>query len=119
MQWKDQMGNIYKLRLKLLRVEVLKFNGKHWAADGLALGFVVEVKTWLGDGFFVRAENMLYTRQEIEARDARISDRMKSKRRLELCDCGCATMKPADEWSSAWGQAAAMVRCEPLDAPNG
>lgn len=117
MNWTDHMGNVYRLTYRLLPVPVLKFGGEHWEADGRSSGPVVAVKTWLGDRFFVRPENLLHTRQAVQERDERISDRMKSKMRLEPCDCGCGSMKPADEWSSAWNQAAAMVRCEPLKAP--
>lgn len=108
------MGNQFRLNFKLLPVKVLRFESPYWVPDGVSRGVVATVTTWHGDKFFVRPERLLYTRQEIEARDTRISDRMKSKMALEPCNCGCGSMKPADEWSSAWNQAAAMVRCEPL-----
>jgi hypothetical protein len=114
MKWDDIAGNQYRLRFCFFSVPLLKFGGKYWEPDGKTSGVVVEVKTWLGDKFFVRPENVLFSRQAIEARDLRISNRMKSKMRLEPCDCGCNAMKPSDEWSSAWNQAASMVRCEPI-----
>lgn len=114
MNWTDHMGNSYRLTRRLLPVEVQAFDGRYWSPSGKASGIVVEVKAWHGDRYFVRPESVLFTRQSIENRDNRISDRMKSKMRLEPCDCGCEGQKPADEWSSAWGQAASMVRCEPI-----
>jgi hypothetical protein len=119
MKW-GALGGLtqYRLVYKLLPVRVSRFDGvQYWVDDGDARGVLVEVVTPV-DKFYARPEHLLFTRQQVQAHMERIGDRMKSKRRLELCDCGCATMKPADEWSSAWGQAAAMVRCEPLDAPN-
>ena len=114
MNWTDRMANKWRLTYRLIPVQVLRFDGKYWVPDGYSRGVVAAVETWLGDRFFARPERMLYTRQDIEARDASISDRMKTKIRMEPCGCGCGSLKPADEWSSAWNQAAAMVRCEPL-----
>lgn len=112
--WTDQMGNAYRLAYRFFPVQVLKFDGRRWCDDGRARGPVVAVQTWLGDKFFTRPERLLFSRVDIEARDEQISARMKSKMRVEQCDCGCGSMKPADEWSSAWNQAAAMVRCAPM-----
>ena len=116
MEWTGRLGTKYRLTYRPWRVPVYKFQGPYWEPDETADGVLVEVTSLLGDVFFVRPEALLFTKEDIEARDLRISDRMKARATLEACDCGCESMKPADAASAAWLQAAAVVRCEPLVA---
>ena len=116
MKWSDQMGNQFRLTYRPWSVNVMKFDGAYWVEDGTDEGVLVEMKTWLGDKWFVRPDELLFTRHQIEARDNSMSDLMKSKVETVKCDCGCELSKPANEWSSAWNQAAGLVRCTPM--PN-
>jgi hypothetical protein len=116
MEWTGQLGTKYRLAYRPWSVPVHKFQGPYWEQDGTTDGVLVEVTSPLGDVFFARPEALLFTRQDIEARDLRVSDRMKARATLEACDCGCESMKPADAASAAWLQAAAVVRCEPIGA---
>lgn len=116
MEWTGQLGTKYRLTYRPWSVQVHKFQSPYWEADGTADGVLVEVTSLLGDVFFARPEALLFTRQDIDARDERMSDRMKAHATLEACDCGCESMKPADAASAAWLQAAAVVRCEPIGA---
>lgn len=114
MQWTDQMGNRYRLTWRPWPVDTMRFDGNWWTADERSEGVLVEMTTWHGETWFVRPEQVLFTRRQIEARDSALSAAMLGKVERVPCDCGCERSKPANEWSAAWQQAASMVRCEPL-----
>jgi hypothetical protein len=60
-------------------------------------------------------EDVLFTKEQVEDRDNRISDRLINQVQWEDCDCGCNSRKPADSVSATWLKAASVVRCEPLE----
>jgi uncharacterized protein YcgL (UPF0745 family) len=60
-------------------------------------------------------EDVLFTKEQVEDRDNRISDYMISQAQWEDCECGCNSRKPADSVSATWLKAASVVRCEPLE----
>ncbi|MFN7318845.1 MAG: hypothetical protein ACK5S6_04980 [bacterium] len=119
MKW-DALGGLtqYRLVYKLLPVRVSRFDGvQYWVADGRARGVLIEVQG-NADTFYTRPENLLFTRQQVDALVERMSNRMKRRAVLEPCDCGCEMSKPADPASAAWQQAASLVRCEPYMAED-
>jgi hypothetical protein len=61
------------------------------------------------------SEEVLFTKEQVEDRDNRISDRLINQVQWEDCDCGCNSRKPADSVSATWLKAASVVRCEPLE----
>lgn len=114
MKWSDEAGNQYRLTWRPWLVDTMHFNGRHWASDERAEGVLVEMKTWLGEIWFVRPERLLLTKHQVQQRDKDMSALMLSKVALIDCDCGCESKKPKDEWSAAWQQAASVVRCHPI-----
>ncbi len=61
------------------------------------------------------SEDVLFTKEQVEDRDNRISDYMISQAQWEDCNCGCNSKTPADSVSATWLKAASVVRCEPLE----
>lgn len=119
MKWSDKIGNRFKLTYRPWSVKVMHFNGEHWASDGKARGPVVEMKTWLGETWFVRPENALFTKSFVAAMQEAMSVAMLTRVKYEDCDCGCERQTPVDGYSAAWRQAASMVRCWDVETKEG
>lgn len=115
MQWTNSLGTEFMLVYKFHSCTTYRFDGSTYVESGSSNGILVQVKTKLQDVFHMLPEDILFTAQQVEDRDNRISNRLINQVQWEDCNCGCNSRKPADSISATWLKAASVVRCEPLE----